>query len=544
MSEMSHAARAPAAPRTPSPESRQGIPCTDPATGASLGSVPVTPAEAIPAVVSRGRDAQRIWAKTSFRERRRVLRRLQARLLDRADEICGWVVRDTGKTWEHAILGEIWPVAEKIRWTDRRGWKHLRPDSVSSGLFVHKRARIVYEPLGVVGQIVPWNYPFQNMLGAAIPALMAGNAVVTKPSEHVAWSSARIQTLVAEALTDAGAPPGLFQTVQGYGAEGAALIGGGVDLVVFIGSPGNGRKVLAKAAETLTPVILELGGKDPLVVCDDADLEQAAHAAMAGAFINNGQNCLAVERVLAMDRIHDRFVTRVGALAGALRHGAPPTAPGVVDVGSMATGDQLDRVEGLVADAVARGARAVVGGRRVPRDDGGHYFPPTVLADVTPDMPIAREETFGPVMVVMRVRDDAHAIEVANGTDFALSATVMTTRAHRARRIVDGIRSGSAAWNDFGLTYMAMDLPFGGVDGSGFGRLNGAEGIRGYCNRRAILEDRFPVRVPAKVFPVDEGSYGRTRETLRTMYGAGISGKLAGLRRLVGRGKSERPGDR
>jgi len=533
MTEPSTSSVRPSVPESP-PRSPETLPCLAPGTGASLGRVPATPVAEIRETVARARAAQRIWRERTFAERRRVLQQLLDRLIEATDELCGWVVEDTGKTWEHAILGEIWPVAEKLRWTLGTGWKHLRPETVSSGLFPHKRARIVYEPLGVIGQIVPWNYPLQNMLGAAVPALMAGNGVVTKPSEHVAWSSAKLGAFVDEVLTEAGAPAGLFQLVQGAGREGAALVGAGVDLVVFIGSPENGRRVLEKAAESLTPVVLELGGKDPLVVCDDAELEQAAHAAMAGAFINNGQNCLAVERVLVMPAVYEAFVHRMTELAGALRHGAAPAGPGAVDVGAMVLDAQVDKVEALVQDAVAKGARRLVGGERPPGREGGRFFPPTVLADVTPEMRIAREETFGPVLVVMPVRDDAHAIEVANGTAFALSATIMTTSPERARRLAAGIRSGSVAWNDFGLTYMAMDLPFGGVDGSGFGRLNGAEGIRGMTNRRAVLEDRLPLRVPAKVFPVDEGTYTRTKETLRAIYGRGLRTRLAGLSGLIG----------
>jgi acyl-CoA reductase-like NAD-dependent aldehyde dehydrogenase len=506
--------------------------CHEPATGAFLGTVPSTPAAWIPNIVERGRDAQRMWRNTSFAERRRVLSRLLERILDRADDICGWILRDAGKTREHAMMGEIWPVAEKLRWTIAHGEAHLRPERVASRPFLHKRALIEYQPLGVIGIIAPWNYPFQNILGPAVPALMAGNAVVVKPSEWVAWSSERIRELLDEVLEDAGAPRGLLQVVQGDGATGAALIGGGVDKVVFTGSHDNGKRVLAAAAHTLTPTILELGGKDPLIVCDDADLDRAAHAAMAGAFVNCGQNCLATERILVFDSVFDDFAGRVLELTQPLRQ-APPSIGEPVDVGAILSPLQLDHIEALVRDAVASGATLLSGGKRALTDQG-QFFEPTILADVTPDMRIAREETFGPVMVLMRVRDEGEALRVANGTEYGLSATVMTRSARRARRMVDQLVAGSAAWNDFGLTYMAMDLPFGGVGGSGFGRLNGRDGLRAFTNVKSVLEDRLPwLGVPAKIFPVDGRTYPLTREALRLLYGQSPGQRLTALRDLV-----------
>lgn len=516
----------------PPPKSGDRIECRDPSTGERLGTVPVTPTDWLPVLVGRARDAHRMWAATPFSERRRVIRRLLDRVLDRADEICGWVTRDAGKTREHAIMGEIWPVVEKLRWTIAHGEKHLRPERVSSGPFVHKRARIDYVPLGVVGVISPWNYPFQNMLGPTVPALMAGNAVIIKPSEWVAWSSANIQAFLDDVLEEAGAPRGLIQTVQGYGDAGAEVIGAGVDKVIFTGSHENGKRVMATAAETLTPVILELGGKDPLIVCDDANLEQAAHAAMAGTFINCGQNCLATERILVFDAVFDDFTGRVLELVHGLRQG-PPSAGGEVDVGAILSPVQLDRIEELVDDAVRSGATLLHGGKRADIA-GGQFFEPTVLADVTPDMRIAQEETFGPVMVLMRVRDEREALRVANGTAYGLSATVVTRSARRARRMSRQLVAGSTAWNDFGLTYMAMDLPFGGARGSGLGRLNGRDGLRALTHIKPVLEDRLPFGFPARVFPVSPATYDRTREALRLLYGRGPGRRLAAVRGLLG----------
>lgn len=526
---MAEATRAPAA--VPSP-SRDTIACTEPATRRSLGTVPVTPSSWIPTIVERGRDAHRMWAKAPLSERCRVLSLLLERILERADEICELVVRDAGKTREHAVMGEIWPVVEKLRWALSKGPGYLAPERGSSGLFLHKRARIEFQPLGVIGVIAPWNYPFQNILGPTIPALLAGNAVVVKPSEWVAWSAERIQAFLDEVFEDAGAPRGLVQTVQGYAPAGAALIGAGVDKVIFTGSHENGKRVLAEAAKTLTPVILELGGKDPLIVCDDAALERAAHAALAGSFINCGQNCLATERILVFDAVFDAFEKRVVELAGGLTQGAP-SLDGTMDLGAIVSAPQLDRIEELVGDAVRRGARVLAGGKRVLTEQG-QFFAPTILGDVTPDMRIATEETFGPVMLLMRVAGEREALRLANGTIYGLSATVMTRDPVRSRRMLSALVAGSVAQNDFGLTYMAGDLPFGGVKGSGFGRLNGRDGLRALTNQKAVLEDRLPwLGVPAKVFPTAAKTYATTRESLRLLYGRSARQRLRALGALV-----------
>jgi len=506
------------------------IECYEPATLKSLGTVPATPPEALPGLVARARKAQESWAKTPFSERRKVLGLLLDYVLDHADELVEAVVRDSGKTRYNAMLGEVWPIVEKARWTIQNGEKYLSPEAVSSGLFLHKRARIEYAPLGVIGVISPWNYPLQNILGPTIPALMAGNAVIIKASEWVAWSSSRFQRVFDAALKSAGYPVDLVQIVDGYADTGAALIGSGVDKVIFTGSLENGKRVLAEAAKTLTPVVLELGGKDPLIVCDDAHLEQAVHAALSGCFINCGQNCLASERTLVFESVYEPFATRVAELTKALRQG-DPLGRETVDVAAIVSPHQLKLIDELVADALAHGAKLLAGGRRV-QTEKGQFYAPTVLGDVTPDMRIAREETFGPIMLLMRVRDEDEAIRVANGTAYGLGATVCSKDRARTRRITERLVVGNVSINDFGMTYMAMDLPFGGVRGSGFGRLNGREGLRACTNVKAVLDDRFPLHFPAKVFPVGAQSSDVTREVLRILYGRTLGKRADAVIRL------------
>lgn len=506
------------------------IPCFDPATGERLGEVPVDGPAEVRAAVRRAREAQRRWRETSFAERRRVLRHMLDHLLDHADELVDAVVRDSGKTRENAMLGEIWPVAEKLRWTLGEGERHLAPERVSSGLFPHKKALIEFYPLGVVGVIAPWNYPLQNILGPAIPALFAGNGVVVKVSEAVAWSAPRFKRIFDEALIAAGQSPDLVQIVNGYGEAGAALVSGGVDLVIFTGSMPNGRKVIAESAKTGVPVILELGGKDPMIVCDDAHLEEAVHAAMAGTFIAAGQNCMSSERILVMEGIHDRFVARVAELTRALRQGPP--RGGLVDVGAIVSPAQVAVIEALVDDAVARGATVLAGGKRA-LPEVGQYFAPTVLTGATADMRILREETFGPVMVICKVAGEQEAIELANATEYGLNASVFSRDSARAKRIADRIEAGGTCINGFGLTYMAQALPFGGIKGSGFGRLNGREGLRACTTQKAVLADRLPVHAPLAVYPVKPNDYAVARALIQLLYRRGAAAKLRGLTALI-----------
>ena len=509
------------------------IPCIDPATRETLGEIRVDTPEDVAAAVARAKLAQKAWRKTTFAERRLVLRRLLAYTVDNKDEICRTVQRDSGKTRENALIGEIWPTCEKFRWMIGNGEKHLRPERLSSGLLMHKKARIEYHPLGVAAAIVPWNYPFQNLVGPLIPALMAGNAIVVKPSEWVAWSSAKFVSAFRKLIEAAGHDPNLVQAVHGYGATGAALARSSVDTILFIGSIGNGRRVVEASAERVIPVVLELGGKDAFIVCEDADLEQAVHASLAGCFINCGQNCVASERILVYDAIYDAFEKRAAMLVSRFRQGNG--REGVVDVGAIVTPLQLDVIERAVETAVAQGARVVSGGKRTLADRGD-YFEPTILADVTPEMDIAQQEVFGPVMLLMRVRDDSHAVEVANGVSYGLSSSVFSKSRARARKIARELEAGMSAINEFGgITYMAQSLTFGGVKASGYGRMNGREGLRSMCNIKAVLDDRFPIHWANRVFPVADRDYGVFGGVIELIYGSGLAQRWRGFRKLFGR---------
>ena len=508
--------------------------CSDPATGARHGEVPIMDRAAVIAAVERGRAVQPAWAATSFAERRAVLKDILAQVVARQEEISRLAVHDSGKTMVDAAMGEIFPVCEKLRYTIANGERDLRPQSRASGLLPHKSARVEYLPLGVVGVIAPWNFPFHNFFCPVIPALFAGNAVVIKVSELASWSSLKYLEIFTQVLRVRGHAPELVQVVTGLGETGSALVTSGVDKIFFTGSPQNGRKVMAAASETLTPVVLELGGKDAMIVCDDAVIEQAASTALFGVFNACGQMCVGAERLFVFSAVYDEFVARVLAGAKALRQG-PPMA-GEYDLGAMTMPRQLEIIQSLIDDAVAKGARVLTGGQ--PRADlGANYYPPTIVVDVDSSMRIMHEEHFGPIMVITRVESEAEAIERANDCPYGLGSSVFTRDARRADRMARAIHAGMTTVNDFGLAYMIQSLPFGGVKISGFGKINGREGLRACCNEKAIVTDRIPVRQGMALYPIRAATLPLVTGAVKAIYGAGVVEKARGavqvLRSLV-----------
>ena len=511
------------------------IACHDPATLEPLGEVAIHDADEVRRRVARARALQPRWAATSFAERRAVLRTLLSLIVERQDEICRLCVRDSGKTMVDAALGEVFPVCEKIRYVLAQGERDLSPEQRPSGFLKHKAARVEYHPLGVVAVICPWNFPFHNIYCPAVPALFAGNAVIAKVSEHTSWSAEPLAALMREALERHGHEPDLLQLVTGYGAAGEALVRGGVDKVFFTGSPENGVKVMAAASDSLTPVVLELGGKDPMIVCDDADLDHAVEQAMLGVFTACGQMCVGAERIYVFDAVYDDFVGRAVARAEALRQGPP--LEGVYDVGAMTMPRQLDILDALVADAVGKGARVLVGGKR---NTGlkGQFFEPTVLVDVDHSMRITQEEQFGPIMVVVRVKNEDDALAKAADCPYGLGSSVFTRDRARAERMARKIRAGMTVVNDYGLAYMIQSLPFGGVGRSGFGRINGREGLRACSNEKAVVTDRLPLGGGVSVYPIVAGTYPLVRSAIGMIYAPGALNKaraaVAAVRNVVG----------
>jgi len=510
----------------------RNIACHDPATLEALGTVAVMDDSTVRGIVQRGRSAQPSWAATSFAERRAVLEEVLSYIVSHQREICRLAVRDSGKTMVDAALGEIFPVCEKLRYVIANGERDLAAEPRSSGFLKHKKAWVEYTPLGVIGVICPWNFPFHNIFCPAVPALFAGNAVVVKASEHTSWSAEPLVDVFKKALVKHGHSPDLVQLVTGYGETGASLVSSGADKIFFTGSPQNGQKVMLTAAETLTPVVLELGGKDPMIVCDDADLDHAASQAMLGVFTACGQMCVGAERVYVFDSVYDSFVSIVEGRVKKLRQGPPLSAQqgiagavdSTVDVGAMTMPGQLDILEKLIADAVAKGAKVLVGGKRNAKLKG-QYFEPTILVDVDHTMEITQKEQFGPIMVILRVTGEEQAIRLANDCPYALGSSVFSKDVKRGERIAHRIRAGMSVVNDYGLAYMIQSLPFGGVGISGFGKINGKEGLRACCNEKAMVSDRVRLGGGVAVYPIRPATFGLAENVIALIYARGLANK-------------------
>lgn len=517
------------------------IQCYAPATGRFLGLVNPSTQDGIDRSIAAAAAAQKSWAETTLRERKAVLRSLMQHVMDNADEICRIAGLDSGKTLVDAQLGEILVTVEKMQWTLSHGEKALRPSPrPTSLLMAHKRNTVHYEPLGVVAALVSWNYPFHNMMGPIISALFTGNAIVVKVSEQTAWSSAWFAGIARGALVAHGHDPQLIQTVVCWPQTAGHLTSHpAISHITFVGSRSVAHHVAASAAKSLTPVVAELGGKDPFIVLDSAikDLPRIAEVILRGTFQAAGQNCVGIERVIAAGA-YDRLIEMLTPRVRALRLG--PDA----DVGAMVSDASFDRLEALVADAVSQGARLLAGGKRFvhPRYPKGHYFQPTLLIDVSPGMKIAQQECFAPVLTLMRARSSSaeHVLAVANAPNFGLGASVHGQEGDPAMGpIIRGLKAGMVAVNDF-AAYYAVQLPFGGVAGSGYGRFAGEEGLRGLCNIKSVCEDRFawlgirtgippPVQYP--VASQDKG-WRFTQGVVELGYGD-VPRKAKGLREIV-----------
>jgi len=458
----------------------------NPATGATIARVPTVGANEVPAAVERARVAQPAWEALGVRERGRALRRL-ARAIRDDGRLAETLVAESGKPFYEAEGIEIFYLLELTRfYTGRTGRRALADEVRRPFVFAYKRARVVRRPRGVVGVIGPWNWPLLNNFADCVAPLMAGNAVVLKPSEWTPLTSLR----VAELWRALGLPEDVFQVLPGHGDVGQALCDA-CDMIFFTGSQKVGRQIAARCGERLIPSVTELGGKSPMVVLADADLPRAAKAAAWSAFAHSGQVCIRTERVLVEERVGDRFAALLAVEVQALRQGAPPAAQAEeeIDVGAMTFAPQVTRAEQQIADAVGRGARILTGGAR-RADLPGRFFEPTVLDGVSPDMLVAREETFGPVVPLIRVRDAAEALRLVNESPFGLSGSVWTRDRAAGLAFARQMVAGSVCINDVLMNYFVVEAPLGGVKASGLGARHGSEGLRQFCRVETIVEDQ------------------------------------------------------
>jgi acyl-CoA reductase-like NAD-dependent aldehyde dehydrogenase len=488
----------------------------NPATGEVIRAVGLLGSEEVARMVERARAAKPGWEALGFEGRGRVLRRAQKWMVDNVERVIEVVVSESGKTYEDAQLADYGYTVAALGFWAKEARGYLADESVPSWnnpVVAGKRLIIRYAPIGVVGVIGPWNYPIANSFGDCIPALAAGNSVILKPSEVTPLSS----LLMAEMMRECGLPDGVFQVATGDGSTGAALIEG-VDCVMFTGSTKTGRSVMKAAADRLVPCYLELGGKDPMIVCADANLDRAANAAAYYSMNNGGQVCISVERVYVEEPVYEEFVQKVTDNVRALRQGKPGPA-GSVDVGAVTFPPQIEIVDGHVKEAVQKGARVLVGGRR--REGDGRFYEPTVLVDVDHSMKIMTEETFGPTLPIMKVSDAEEALRLANDTAYGLQASVWTRDVERGEALARRIEAGVVCVNDAQINYSALNLPMGGWKSSGLGTRHGAAGIRKYTKTQSLLVTKLAPKRDLHMFPYRKRRTKGLQRMLKFLYGRG-----------------------
>lgn len=489
----------------------------NPATGEKIADVPITPPEKVGEAVSRARQAFQLWRHFSIAQRARYLYAARDWIVDHQDEVIDTICSETGKPRTEALVAEVFYCCDLLGFYAKNSERYLKDEIRSPHLLKTKRVFVIYQPLGVVGVISPWNFPFTLTLGDVVPALMAGNTVILKPSEYTPLTG----LLVERVFRESGLPEGVMQTLCGYGDTGAALVDQ-CDGIAFTGSVATGKKVAERAAQRLIPVLLELGGKDPMIVLKDADLERAANACVWGALSNAGQMCMSVERVYVEAPIYDEFVQKVVEKVKSLRQGAERRF-GEVDIGPLTMPKQLETVERHIRDAVEKGAKILVGGRR----KDGLFFEPTVLVNVDHSMQIMREETFGPVIPIMKVNSAEEALQLANDSIYGLAASVFTKDKALGVRLARSIEAGNVCVNDCITNFAILEAPYGGAKQSGLGRRHGEWGLRQFTWPQTVVVDRFGLKRELFWYPYNEKVARWVAKAIRLLYRRGWREKFS-----------------
>ncbi|MFF2530058.1 aldehyde dehydrogenase family protein [Brevibacillus sp. NPDC058079] len=451
----------------------------NPATGELLGSLQEATPEQVEDAMARARLAFPAWSTTTLAERLDYLTRLRHYLVDHGEEIARKISEATGKVTLEAYMTEIFVTVDTIRFYEKHASQMLADQPVPTSIVLWpKKSYIHYKPMGVVAVISPWNYPFQLAIIPVLSALVAGNTVILKPSEVTASTG----LLIEEVFSAVSMPDGVVTVLHGGREAGQALVAACPDKIFFTGSVATGKKIMAAASEHLIPVELELGGKDPMIVFEDAHLERAANGAVWGAFTNSGQVCMSVERLFVHEKIYPEFLKLVTEKTKALRQSYPNQA----EVGSMTSSQQIGIVHEHVSEALATGATAVTGG--LPSTDS-MYIAPTILTNVTSDMKIMREETFGPVLPIMTFATEEEAVHLANSSPYGLNASVWSADKTKADRVARQLDSGNVCINDVIISYANPHLPFGGVKQSGIGRYRGPSGLQAFTHSISVIHD-------------------------------------------------------
>src|SRR3984893_4533946 len=501
------------------------LPSINPATGETLGCFEKTPPALLPEIVARARAAQAKWSKTPIPDRAAQLKILRERILSSRDALANAIVQESGKPRAEALFADIFVALDTARYFAANAERMLRPEETPHHNLAAKAksGTLTYEPLGVIGIISSWNYPLAIPLSQIIPAVAAGNSVVCKTSDFTPHCGALIEKL----FVDAGFPRDLVTIVQGGGGVGQALIDADPDKILFTGSVATGRRVAEACAKRLIPTVLELGGKDAMLVLADANLDVAASAAVWGSYTNCGQVCLSVERLFVEQAVSDEFAARCVAKTKKLRLG--PGSDPTTDVGPMIRPQHVQRMVALIEDAVSRGARVLCGGH--PRVDlGANFFEPTVITNVDSTMKLFQEETFGPILATQTVRDAEEDIASANDSPFALSASVWTRDASRGEAIAKRLRAGAVMIND-AISYFAIaEAPHGGCGASGWGRTHGKAGLLEMVQTKYVDIDRLPGREKPWWYRYGADLERAADSFLQFEYGKGIAARLRNAR--------------
>jgi len=485
-------------------------------TGQVIGKLPIADEAAVHNTVERARAVQPAWAALSFQQRGAYLQRFRDVMLERSDTITRLISQEVGKPLIEGLLSEIMAGADIINYYVKNAEKMLADEPVPLHLLKHRKSYLHYAPMGVIGIISPWNFPFILALSEVVTALIAGNTVILKPSEL----TPQCGQIIADMFATVSLPEHVFQIVHGDGKTGAALVKSGVDKICFTGGGATARRIMSAAAENLTPVVFELGGKDPMIVCADADIERSARGAVWGAFVNCGQVCASVERVYVHKSVADAFIARTVALTKKLRLGVAADGEDV-DIGSMVHERQVQIAEEQVKEAIEQGATVLVGGNR-PTAFKGPFYEPTILTNVTHEMKVMREETFGPLLPIMVVEDDEEAIRLANDSIFGLDAYVFSKDSAHANRIARRIEAGAVMINDVIASYSAPETPWGGVKQSGIGRVHGgALGLKEFCQVRHIMGERIKLPMKRELwwFPYRNRQVPLYKRVLKLLFG-------------------------
>lgn len=492
------------------------IACKNPGTGETFAEAQMATAHSVREARREMGVVAQVWAKKSVRERVRIMRKLQKLIIDQSDEITAVLNQDGGKSRQDALT-EVFVTVDIMNQYNKYAAHWLRRRRVSPGLQLFKKAYVERRPRGVVAVISPWNYPFVLTIPPIITALLAGNTVIVKPSEVTAAAGLMMEKLIQQIPELAP----YVRFLHGDGRVGAAVVESVPDLIYVTGSVRTGRLITEAAAKTMTPVITELGSKDPLIVLDDADVETAAKWAVWGAFYNTGQTCTSVERVYVVEPVYEQFLTAVLAEVAQMKVGYSPEIDNLFDMAPFTFERQPEIVEAHLQDAVNRGARVLAGGKRE-----GMFMEPTVVVDVDHSMQLMQEETFGPIMPIMMAKDEQHAIELANHSSFGLGASVWSNNIKRAKRVGEQIQAGTININDTITHFAIPHLPFGGLKESGNGRSHGEEDMLQFTQSVGYAVGKPPLPFDIATILRAPGNYRTSQAIMKLAFGVTTEQRL------------------